>query len=201
MLNRTTEAAAILHVDPSRVRLLCKQGRIKTMRVGNTYAIADEELTRFAAIASMAAAHLGAAVVAPHVAAPADAVAYLLRDSEPRVLAVESRLEHRLQDLDHAVPRVVALDSAGGLLPALGEADAPAGFSFEARWRSVQADDLVAIMYTSGTTGVPKGVEWANRNALLTAANFGAQHLPDGICDVSYLPFAHVFDRCLHWRQ
>ena len=45
----TTEAATILHVDPSRVRLLCKQGRIKTIMVGNTYAISERELSRFAA--------------------------------------------------------------------------------------------------------------------------------------------------------
>jgi excisionase family DNA binding protein len=45
----TTEAAAILHVDPSRVRLLCKQGRIKTIMIGNTYAISERELSRFAA--------------------------------------------------------------------------------------------------------------------------------------------------------
>ena len=47
----TTEAAAVLHIDPSRVRLLCQRGRIKTIRVGNTYAIPDDELDRFAAIA------------------------------------------------------------------------------------------------------------------------------------------------------
>ena len=46
----TTEAAAVLHVDPSRVRLLCQRGRIKTIRIGNAYAISDRELTRFAAI-------------------------------------------------------------------------------------------------------------------------------------------------------
>jgi excisionase family DNA binding protein len=46
----TTEAAAKLHVDPSRVRLLCKLGRIETIKVGNTYAISEHELERFAAI-------------------------------------------------------------------------------------------------------------------------------------------------------
>ena len=46
----TTEAATILHVDPSRVRLLCKLGRIETIKVGNTYGIAEDELERFAAL-------------------------------------------------------------------------------------------------------------------------------------------------------
>lgn len=46
----TTEAAAALHVDPSRVRLLCKLGRIETIKVGNTYAISEHELERFAAL-------------------------------------------------------------------------------------------------------------------------------------------------------
>jgi excisionase family DNA binding protein len=46
----TTEAAAVLHVEPSWVRLLCKRGRIKTIMIGNTYAISERELTRFAAM-------------------------------------------------------------------------------------------------------------------------------------------------------
>jgi long-chain acyl-CoA synthetase len=65
----------------------------------------------------------------------------------------------------------------------------------------VQADDPLAIMFTSGTTGLPKGIEWANRNTLLMADSLlGDRHPPDGVCEVSYLSFAHVFDRTLHWR-
>jgi excisionase family DNA binding protein len=45
----TTEAADILKVDPSRVRLLCKLGRIETIKVGNTYCIAESEVDRLAA--------------------------------------------------------------------------------------------------------------------------------------------------------
>jgi excisionase family DNA binding protein len=45
----TTEAATILQVNPSWVRLLCKRGRIKTIMIGNTYAISERELSRFAA--------------------------------------------------------------------------------------------------------------------------------------------------------
>jgi len=46
----TTEAASVLHVDPSRVRLLCKLGRIETIKIGKTYAIPEPELERFAAL-------------------------------------------------------------------------------------------------------------------------------------------------------
>lgn len=46
----TTEAASVLHIDPSRVRLLCKLGRIETIKIGNTYAIPEHELERFAAL-------------------------------------------------------------------------------------------------------------------------------------------------------
>lgn len=46
----TTEAATKLKLDPSRVRLLCRQGRIKAIKVGNTYGIEECELQRFAAI-------------------------------------------------------------------------------------------------------------------------------------------------------
>jgi excisionase family DNA binding protein len=45
----TTEAAAVLNVDPSRVRMLCKLGRIETIKVGNTYGIAEDVLEEFAA--------------------------------------------------------------------------------------------------------------------------------------------------------
>ena len=46
----TTQAAALLDLDPSRVRLLCQRGRIKTIKIGNGYAISGRELARFAAI-------------------------------------------------------------------------------------------------------------------------------------------------------
>jgi excisionase family DNA binding protein len=45
----TTQAAGVLNVDPSRVRLLCKLGRIATIRIGKTYAIAESEVERLVA--------------------------------------------------------------------------------------------------------------------------------------------------------
>lgn len=42
------QAARRLHLHPTRVRLLCRQGRINATRVGTTWAIAERELRRFA---------------------------------------------------------------------------------------------------------------------------------------------------------
>jgi len=62
--------------------------------------------------------------------------------------------------------------------------------------------DLVTIMYTSGTTGLPKGVMLSSQNVLSDAA--GVDFLGSrGYCicitkddvHLSYLPLAHVFER------
>ena len=68
----TTEAAVVLHVDPSRVRLLCKLGRIKTIKVGNTYAISEDELARFSALVRQPGRPRGSKLACqpPAVAAP-----------------------------------------------------------------------------------------------------------------------------------
>ena len=44
------EAAKQLNIDPTRVRRLCQQRRIRTVRIGRGYGISERELARFAAI-------------------------------------------------------------------------------------------------------------------------------------------------------
>ncbi|WP_135303604.1 AMP-dependent synthetase/ligase [Haloarcula amylovorans] len=68
-------------------------------------------------------------------------------------------------------------------------------------------DDLASLVYTSGTTGQPKGVRLTHRNFAANAEQVGEGYGPDADLPadapridettqtVSYLPLAHVFER------
>jgi len=74
------------------------------------------------------------------------------------------------------------------------------GFPFAdevaARTAAVEPDDLANILYTSGTTGVSKGVMLTYRMyAAAIPANDAIMHLSDKDVIMCFLPFTHVFER------
>jgi long-chain acyl-CoA synthetase len=65
-----------------------------------------------------------------------------------------------------------------------------------ARMSRIQPDDLCTIVYTSGTTGDPKGVELAHRNLVdISEAAIKVHPISDADSTLSFLPYAHVFAR------
>jgi long-chain acyl-CoA synthetase len=63
----------------------------------------------------------------------------------------------------------------------------------------LKKSDISTIMYTSGTTGDPKGVMISNESILVTINGANGQFRDETIADtdiyLSYLPLAHIFDR------
>jgi long-chain acyl-CoA synthetase len=65
-----------------------------------------------------------------------------------------------------------------------------------ARLEKIQPDDVCTIVYTSGTTGDPKGAELAHRNLVdVTRAVIKVHPLSESDSTLSWLPFSHVFER------
>lgn len=71
--------------------------------------------------------------------------------------------------------------------------------AFTTMLESLDGDATISLLYTSGTTGVPKGVMLSHKN-ILTQALGGAHRLklhPINDRALSALPLAHVFERSL----
>ncbi len=79
--------------------------------------------------------------------------------------------------------------------------------SFVERSAAVRADDIATIVYTSGTTGMPKGCVLTHRNMFASSGNT-VRHLPElfraeDSATLLALPLSHIFGRtvllaCLH---
>ncbi|MGW0803804.1 AMP-dependent synthetase/ligase [Nonomuraea sp. NPDC002799] len=68
----------------------------------------------------------------------------------------------------------------------------------EARSAAVTAGDVVTVLYTSGTTGMPKGVPLTHKNVLYeVAATDRLTTLPVRGTQISYLTYAHIAERIL----
>jgi long-chain acyl-CoA synthetase len=65
-----------------------------------------------------------------------------------------------------------------------------------ARLEKIRPDDVCTIVYTSGTTGDPKGAELAHRSLVdVTRAVLKVHPLTDNDSTLSWLPYSHVFER------
>ena len=136
---------------------------------------------------------------------------YILNDSEAKVCVVSTAAQLRKVSEVRAQARhlrhVVRMDAAGGPVPDTLTLDEVRARGREALARDAQAvrrraaeaqpGDLATLVYTSGTTGDPKGVMLTHRNIVSNVEGSRAVFMDFGPADValSLLPLSHIFER------
>jgi long-chain acyl-CoA synthetase len=152
-------------------------------------------------VADFASLLLGAVVVPIYTTLTAEQIAYLLRDSGPRVIFVSTE-QHMARVLSireqTSLEKIVVMDHvvSENAVRMSAMAQSSSGSPAESIARVMKPDDLATIIYTSGTTGVPKGVMLTHGNM---ASNIDAFLSPFafrmGMRCVSFLPLSHVTAR------
>jgi long-subunit acyl-CoA synthetase (AMP-forming) len=149
-----------------------------------------------------AAMHLGAIAFSIYNTSAPSQIEDILRDAENKVLITEREFFERIADVTSRCPElahVVLVDGAvDGTIPLeLLESMGHAEFDFERGWRTIRPDDLLSLIYTSGTSGPPKGVELTHANVMyeIRALTEPFPALEPGECVLSYLPMAHLAER------
>ncbi|MBF6300494.1 long-chain fatty acid--CoA ligase [Nocardia amamiensis] len=144
------------------------------------------------------AQHAGATSFSVYNTLSPEQLNYVFDNAGNRVVFCEQQYVERIRRSGAQIETIVCIDGnpegTVGLaeLTELGRPD----FDFEATWQAVRPEDVLTLVYTSGTTGNPKGVEITHANLLAEARAFHAV-LPVEFGDrqTSYLPSAHIADR------
>jgi fatty-acyl-CoA synthase len=155
----------------------------------------------------LATARIGAVLVPVNTGLTVDEASYVVGQSDSAVLVVGDRLRDR--DLAGDALAVLADDRVSahtvvvvgdhcpdGALPLdalLARAEETSTVDLAARVSGVDADDVVLMLYTSGTTGFPKGAMHSHKVIRNMCDAAGRMRLGPEDTLVLYLPLFHVF--------
>lgn len=161
----------------------------------------------------MGALGIGAVVIPVYPTLLPEEIQYILNNSETKVIVVENRtqLDKVLTVVDACPglekivvmeegdvtdhPKVMTFTELTEKGRALHEQEPGL---FEQLSAEVTRDDLATIVYTSGTTGLPKGAMISHSNIFSVVLSLDAiepHFASDQDCTVPFLPLSHVFER------
>jgi len=164
-------------------------------------------------ITDVGAMSIGGATAAIYTTNSPEQVAYIVQHSESKVAFVDvpEQLEKILKMRSELpnLKKVVVFEGYQGDADAdfvmtwddfLKSGNAVDDDRFQQELAKVTPDDLATFVYTSGTTGPPKGVMLTHANIWFTC-NMSNQHIPieDGedARALSYLPLSHIAERMI----
>ena len=160
-------------------------------------------------IADMAALSIGAVTVPVYPTNSGEEVRFILHNSDSRICfaGMPNNLNNVLKFRKQlkGLRDIIVFDQASAKkdIPCLSDVIAEGRqyvntALYDKRLHSFKPDDLATIMYTSGTTGDPRGVMLTHENI---TANIGQIHdvfgeaIHEGDIFLSILPIAHAFER------
>ena len=205
---------SISHADLlTRVRRTALGLEALGLERGQRVAILSENRPEWAQ-ADWAALCAGIADIPVYDTLPSNQVAYILNDAETRLIFVSNADQlAKVQEVWDEVPsleravlfdgdaddeRVMTLDQ----LMELGRAEEENGRGEGFRERAMQTspDDVATMLYTSGTTGAPKGVLLSHQNIFsnVKAVEEMFEAGPQGVA-VSFLPLSHILERMVDY--
>jgi len=142
---------------------------------------------------------------------PPDLIQYIVNDAEVKTLFVEDpgqlakvlEVQGKMEGLEQIVVMQGDPGAASGrvmtwdaLLRLGRESRERLRAELEARVAAVRPSDIATIVYTSGTTGPPKGVVQTHGNHMATLASAARMSgIEDGDTHLLFLPLAHSFAR------
>lgn len=156
------------------------------------------------AIADGAMLQLGIVPVPVHTTARPDEIAHIARDAALKAFFVSNR--EMLDQLQHAgvqPEHLFSFEPVDGATPweqLRREPDAEERSQIEAARANVLESDLATLLYTSGTTGAPKGVMLTHANIVSNVkAVLAIVPVGPNLTAVSFLPLSHIFERMVNY--
>ncbi|MGW0930273.1 AMP-dependent synthetase/ligase [Streptomyces sp. NPDC002644] len=156
-------------------------------------------------LSDLALVRLGAVPVSVYGTAAPGQITHIARNCRARLAVVEASAqasvwEPLLEDADTPLELLVVAETGeeGAHIAFATLLEAPVPESFDKELDAAGSGDPLTVVYTSGTTGDPKGVVLTHRHVMANALALDAVvDLPPHVEHVCYLPLAHIAERML----